>query len=240
MASLLACADLGNTRLHLALFREERLLRAVALPYDRSDSVSVMFLARRDLEAVVYASVVPSRDRAFERRIRAPIVKLGRDLPIPVKVRPGKSWRPGVDRLCNALAAFSLFRRPCLSVDIGSALNIEVVSARGELLAGIIAPGPRLMLESLTECEALPAVSGVSRKLGRTTTQNIRGGVGLAVTGLVREALALARQKLGRAPAVVATGGGASILRGTGLAHRFDPHLTLRGAMLAYRRWRKP
>lgn len=238
MASLLACADLGNTRMHLALFRGERLVRAAAFPYDRSRAAP--FLDRDDLEAVVYASVVPSRDRAFERQVRASVLKLGRDLPVPVTIRSGRSsWRPGVDRLCNALAAFALFRKACLSVDVGSALHIEVVSARGELVAGVIAPGPRFMFESLTRCEALPAVTGAVRNLGRTTAENIRGGVGLAITGLVRESISLAMAKFGRVPPVVATGGGASILRGTGLVQRFDPYLTLRGAMLSYRRSQK-
>jgi type III pantothenate kinase len=208
------------------------------MPYERMRKAAST-LARRAPEAIVYASVVPSREREFERRTGGRSLKLGRDLPVPVRVRSGGAWRPGVDRLCNALAAFALFGRPCVCVDVGSALNIEVISGRGDLVAGAIAPGPGLMLESLRACEALPRVDGGSRRLGRTTIGNIRAGVGLAVAGLVREAIALARAKLGRPPRVVATGGGASLLRGAGLAHRFDPHLTLRGAMLAYRRWKR-
>ncbi|HLG41937.1 MAG TPA: type III pantothenate kinase, partial [Planctomycetota bacterium] len=141
---LIVCADLGNSRIHLALFRGSRVLRARALDYDRfRRSGAADILRRRGVESVCYASVVPSREREFERRARVSrILKLGRDLPVPVRVRSGSAWRPGVDRMCNALAAYTRFGGACICVDVGSALNLEVVSRRGDLVAGIIAPGP--------------------------------------------------------------------------------------------------
>jgi len=234
---LLACADLGNSRIHLALFEGARVLRARALDYaDLRHSGAREILRRPDLEAVCYSSVVPSKEREFERRLRPSVVlKLGRDLPVPVRVRAGASWSPGTDRLCNALAAFRRFGGACICVDIGTAVNIEVVSNRGELVAGIIAPGPALMLQALRRCESLPEVRSVTLLLGRSTQGNMAGGVGLAVAGLVREAVGRARSLVGRRAPVIATGGGAPLLRGAGYIDRFDPLLTLRGIALAYR-----
>ena len=50
----------------------------------------------------------------------------------------------GADRLVNAVAAHDRARRPRAScVDFGTAVNYDVVSADGEYLGGVIAPGRR-------------------------------------------------------------------------------------------------
>jgi type III pantothenate kinase len=239
VASLLACADLGNSRLHLALFDGRRPVKTRFLEYPRFRRHGARdILRRRGLEAVCYGSVSPARERGFEAACARPVFKLGRDLRVPVTVRSKGAWRPGIDRLCNVLAAHDRVGGPCLVVDFGSAVNIEVVSSRGVLVAGVIAPGVDLMLAALRgHCEQLPRVSRkkVSGKLGRTTSLNIGGGVGMAVIGLVRAAIEQGASMLPRKPTVIATGGDADLFRTTGLFDQVDPLLTLRGAMLSYR-----
>ena len=213
------CADLGNTRTHLALFPPGRMISNWP----------------RKAQAVAYCSVAPSRERAFERECRRRLglraLKLGRDLPIPVRV--AKRWKAGADRLCNALAAYARAQRACVVVDLGTAITIEAVSARGDLAGGLIAPGARLMAEALAgRTELLPRIEFKKILIGRDTAGNIRAGIDAAIEGLIDEGVRRARKLVGRRAPVFGTGGDAPKF-----ARKFDvvdPLLTLRGVFLSY------
>jgi type III pantothenate kinase len=216
------CADLGNTRTHLALFPPARPIEAWP----------------RRADAVVYVSVAPSRERAFERdcrrRLKRRALKLGRDLSIPVRVQSGRRWAAGADRLCNALAAYAWAHGPCVVVDIGTAVTVEAVSNRGHLVGGLIAPGLRLMAESLHRgTEMLPPVRKNGRvTFGRDTQENIRAGIDAAIEGLIESGIRRARRKVGARAPVVGTGGDAA--RFAACFDRVDPLLTLRGVYLSF------
>lgn len=211
------CADLGNSRIHLAMFPPGRKIES--LP--------------RCADAIVYCSVSPSRERAFEascrRRLNRRPLKLGRDLAIPVRAR----WKAGADRLCNALAGFSWAGGACVVVDLGTAINVEAVSCRGELVGGLIAPGRILMARALEDhTELLPRVEPGRASLGTDTKTNIQGGIDAAVEGLIEEAIRRARRKVGRRAPVIGTGGDVS--RFARSFDRVDPLLTLRGVYLSF------
>lgn len=223
------CADIGNSRIHLAVFPPGR---AVSRP-------------ARCIRRVAYCSVRPSAEAEFERPFLARGIrplKLGRDLPIPVRVPRG--WRPGADRLCNVLAAFERFRRACVVIDVGTAINAEFVSDQGDLVGGVIAPGLEALASSLRgRAELLPAFpSSPLAEAGRTTVDNLRAGLYASLRGTIRETISMGKQLLtrrfrerGRNPRipVIGTGGGAPPFRD--LFDAFDPLLTLRGVHLVWR-----
>ena len=49
----------------------------------------------------------------------------------------------GADRLVNAVAAYERVGGACIVVDFGTAITYDPVSAEGEYLGGVIAPGRR-------------------------------------------------------------------------------------------------
>lgn len=216
------CADLGNTRTHLAMFPPARSVESWP----------------RGADAIAYVSVAPSRERAFERECRRRFgrrpLKLGRDLSVPVRVHSGRRWEVGADRLCNALAAYAWAHGPCVVVDVGTAVTVEAVSSRGDLIGGLIAPGMRLMAESLHRgTELLPPVRANGRALfGRDTAENIRAGIDAAIEGLVESGIRRARRRVGARAPVVGTGGDAG--RFSACFDRVDPLLTLRGVYLSF------
>src|SRR5947207_8283168 len=63
---------------------------------------------------------------------------VGIDYPAPRSI--------GADRLANAAAVVQLYGYPAIVVDFGTAVTFDVVSARGDYVGGVIAPG----LESMT------------------------------------------------------------------------------------------
>src|SRR5260370_7776707 len=58
-----------------------------------------------------------------------------------IKVLYDNPREVGADRLVNAVAGFRKYGGPCVVVDLGTTINFDIVSARGEFLGGVIFPG---------------------------------------------------------------------------------------------------
>ncbi len=97
--------------------------------------------------------------------------------------RYGKPEKLGVDRWLAALAAFHEERGAVCVVDVGTALTVDVVTAQGSHLGGLIAPGPDLLRTSLTrgtaqlESEGLSVVEGFA--------DNTRDAISLGCTDAI-------------------------------------------------------
>ncbi len=109
----------------------------------------------------------------------------------------------GADRFAAALGAvsaggeYALSAAPCVIVDAGTAVTVDVVDERGVFQGGFIGPGPGVASAGLkAAAPALPAHDGqpVPLVLGRETVGAVSAGAwGMAVGGvecLVRQALA--------------------------------------------------
>ncbi len=144
--------------------------------------------------------------------------------------------RLGVDRWLAALAAWHATRAAVCVVDLGTALTVDVVTAAGRHLGGLIAPGMDLMRESLSRGTAqLPRSEAHAVKGFATNTADaIALGCGEAVAGLLgRVRTRLAAQGEADNMAWFVTGGGAeAVLPMLGWPCRHDPDLVLRGLVV--------
>lgn len=79
---------------------------------------------------------------------------------VPIEVCVANPDRVGIDRLLAAWqAAVTYHGQSSIVVDAGSAITVDVVSARGQFLGGAILPGIALQFESLARgTDALPAI----------------------------------------------------------------------------------
>jgi type III pantothenate kinase len=147
----------------------------------------------------------------------------------------------GTDRVANTLAAFTLFGGPSIVVDFGTSTNFDVVSARGEFLGGVLAPGIEISVDALAARAAqLRKVELVKppRVIGKNTVECLQSGVvyGFAgqVDGIVR---GVSAELGGTVKAVVATGGLAPIVIGEcATVTHHEPMLTLIGLRLIFDR----
>jgi type III pantothenate kinase len=237
--------DIGNTRVKWARFVNGRLQkqRAAAHAGWRAEDFAEELLGRaRGLERIIVASVGGERlDRrltAAARRVIgvAPQFVVTRRHLGGVTTAYAQPWRLGVDRIVAAIAAHRLApRRAVCIVDVGTAMTIDLIDARGRHVGGAIIPGPRLMVESL-----LRSTSGILRRSGgrsggrslfaRDTRAGIEQGALYAVAAVVDRAVAEARRALGSSPLLLLTGGAAPaihpLIRST---HSSIPDLVLRG-----------
>jgi type III pantothenate kinase len=148
----------------------------------------------------------------------------------------------GADRLANAVACAYRIGHPAIVVDFGTAVTFDVLSAEGNYLGGVIAPGLPAMTDYLHEKTALlPRVELIEppRAVGRSTEEAMLAGAVHGYRGLIREIVARIREEAfgGASAPLVATGGHAELIgSGFPLFDHIDPLLTLRGLLIIAQR----
>ena len=251
---MLLCIDIGNTNTVLATFDGDKLVHNWRIKTDArstADELGLMFRGllagdNVDVTGVAACSTVP----AALRSLRTMLGRYYGDLP-NVIVEPGVKTgvqlaidnpkEVGADRVVNTLAAHALYGGPSIVVDFGTTTNFDVISAKGEFLGGVLAPGVEISMEALaTRAAALRTVELVAPRsvIGKNTVECLQSGVlyGFAgqVDGLVRRILA----ELGAGPVtVLGTGGLAPLMTGESeTITSYVPDLTLLGLRLTYLR----
>lgn len=258
MSELLLALDVGNTNTVVGLFDGEKLQshwRMTTQPQRTADEVGLWLrqlmewagvALEEQLIDVAVSSVVPMMDPVLKDGIsrflghRPFFVEPGIRSGMPLRVETPQEL--GADRLCDSVAAFAAVQGPCVVLDFGTAITWEVVSAEGEYLGGIIAPGPGVTAEALALRTAkLPqvAMAPPPRVIGKGTIDSIQSGLFYGYLGLVDGVTKRVLEELGGGR-VIATGG----LAGAFAEHskyidEVDPDLTLKGLYLLWQRNRK-
>jgi type III pantothenate kinase len=146
----------------------------------------------------------------------------------------------GADRIVNGVAAFEKYGGPCIVVDFGTATTFDAVSAKGEYLGGVIAPGIGISAEALFMRTArLPRVDirKPNRIIGTNTVGSVQSGLYYGYLGLVDGILERLLEELGSNAKVIATGGLGQLI-GTGSKYitEVDDLLTLDGLRIIWER----
>lgn len=245
---MLLLIDIGNTNTHAGLSDKAGVSQTRNLPtvgwFDNTAQILLkQFIGNKTIEGLAVCSVVPlavppllsfaqAHTIAKTHELKADNLSLlGMDYPLPATL--------GGDRLANAVAACVHFGAPCMAVDFGTAMTIDVVSRDKKFIGGIIAPGISVMTDYLHEkTSLLPKVpfQEVVTAIGKSTEQAIQIAAFTGYRGLVRELIAQVKAEL-RAPdiPVVATGGYAASMAAClpEVTHTV-PHLTLEGLRLEW------
>jgi pantothenate kinase type III len=148
----------------------------------------------------------------------------------------------GTDRIANALAAVHLYGAPCIVVDVGTAITIDVVSPSGAFIGGVIAPGIETATDALgtaaaqlRRVELLRPRSVVAKNTVEALQSGAIHGFAALVDGLVTRIRA--EQSLDDGTPVVLTGALAPLIaEQLSTPVRHEPLLTLRGLYQAFDR----
>jgi type III pantothenate kinase len=249
MPRLLA-VDVGNTQTAVGLYEDGDLGRHWRLatePQRTGDELAILFRGLVELDSIqglCLASTVPALVRAYEELAGAaavPLLVLGPGVRTGMPVRYDNPHEVGPDRIANAVAARERYGAPCIVVDFGTSTNFDVVSAEGEYVGGVLAPGIEVSMEALFERAArLVKVDFVAphTAIGKTTESALRSGLVFGFAGQVDGIVERVRTELGDGTApVVATGGLAELIAPHAKTiGRVDPFLTLEGLRLVWER----
>ena len=217
--------DIGNTSTKIATWHKGELKTPLGVPTESHEAFVEAFSAHiQDAPlgrpaATIIASVVPAalervRGEALAVQDQDPLV-VGENVPLPMDVAVTDKAGIGIDRVCEAAAAFESLETGCTIVDFGTAVTVDLVDDDGILVGGAILPGLRLQLRALHEHTAvLPQVEPGFPELpyGRNTVEAMQTGVCRGLVGAVRNLVEGYAAHLNRWPQVIATGGDAPLM----------------------------
>lgn len=250
---MLLVVDVGNTQTHFGTFLGDELQehwRFATVRDSTADEVGAKLanllalrgLSFERLDGSIVSSTVPQLGSEWrqvgERYLGHETLVVGPGMKTGMPIRYENPREIGADRLVNAVAAFDRVGDACIVVDFGTAITFDPVSAEGEYLGGVIAPGVEISMEALTErAAALPKIDLVPPRsvIGKTTVDAIRSGVVYGFAGLVDGIVRRLREEMGPETATIATGGlAASIVPSTEEIDEIDDLLTLTGLRLLH------
>jgi type III pantothenate kinase len=245
---MLLVIDIGNSDVVFGLFHDQKWRNQFRisssfskLATDFESKLRFLFLENdiklSEIEKTVISSVVPHLTGPISYMTESlfgkkPIIlgpSIYPQLPLGI-LRPQEI---GSDLVCNALYAYTKYKKNCVIVDFGTALTFTTVDETGKILGVSIAPGLKTAVKSLFSNTAqLPEVPLEVPKsvIGQNTVHAIQAGVMWGYIGMVEKMLEKIKEEIGSDCVVIATGGLSSKL--TELHHLFDEvdiNITLNG-----------
>ncbi len=247
---MLLAIDVGNTQTVFGLYEGERLAehRRIATESQRTgDELTALLRSLLELDAVdgiCLASTVPLLVRAYEEvaaGVEVPLLVVEPGTKTGIPLRHDAPLEIGPDRIVNAVAAKERYGSPCIVVDFGTSTNFDVVSADGEYVGGVLAPGIEISMDALfARAARLLKVDFVEppSPIGKTTATALQSGLVYGFAGQVDGIVERIRAELGDGAApVIATGGLADLIAPHAKTiERVDPFLTLEGLRLVWER----
>jgi type III pantothenate kinase len=245
---MLLVVDVGNTQTALGLYRESELADHWRLATEQSstaDELGVLLSGLLDFEGVdgiCLASTVPVLVREWEELSRkwahAPLLVVGPGVKTGIAIRYDDPREVGPDRIVNSVAAKERYGAPVIVVDFGTSTNFDVVSAEGEYVGGVLAPGIEVSMDALfARAARLVKIDYVAPEtvIGKTTVAGLQSGLVYGFAGQVDGIVGRIRGELGTSAPVVATGGLADLVAPhSETIERIDPYLTLAGLRLVW------
>ncbi|MBE6963051.1 MAG: type III pantothenate kinase [Ruminococcaceae bacterium] len=229
---MLLAIDVGNSTTSVGLFdRDKTLCFLASLDTDSrktADQISVdlmnlFTLYRYDYTCVtgaILCSVVPPlnfmMEKALTRLLGKPPMVVGPGVKTGLNIRLTNQTQVGADIVADAVAALEKFEAPIVTIDMGTATTIGIISEGRNYEGGMLLPGVNVSLEALSRRAAqLPDISLQHPKalIGKNTEDCMRSGIVYGTAGMLDGIIDRLRGEFpGKKLTVVATGGNAPVI----------------------------
>ncbi|MDD2983142.1 MAG: type III pantothenate kinase [Crocinitomicaceae bacterium] len=171
--------DAGNTRVKIGVYVQDELVDDLSFSNEELPRLK-SFLTGNRFDASIISSVRSQKDTKWLLQL-VQGAKLFQALDkIPLQISYETPETLGADRLANAIGAYSISKKTCLIVDIGTCVKFDIVDDSGTYLGGSISPGLNMRYRAMHEFTAgLPLVNNFkpAKLIGKSTVDCMHIGV---------------------------------------------------------------
>ena len=167
--------DIGNTNIVLGCIQNRQILFTERLSTDHSKTdlehaISIKTVLElhqidpREIEGAIIGSVVPPLTGLFREALRkitgCNALVVGPGIKTGLNILMDNPAQMGSDLIAAAVAGIAEYPVPQIIIDMGTATTICVIDERKNYIGGMILPGLRVSLDSLTSrTSQLPRIS---------------------------------------------------------------------------------
>lgn len=197
-----------------------------------------------DIEGAILSSVVPPLNSviltAVEKVTGLRPLLVGSGIKTGMNILMDNPKSVGSDQIVDAVAASHEHPLPLVVIDMGTATTLCTVDKKGNYIGGVILPGLKVSLNSLSSKTAqLPYISleVPSHVIGKNTIDCMRSGIIYGNVDMIDGILDRMALELGEVPTIIATGGLSRFIAPL-CRHNIivDDALLLKGLLILYRK----
>lgn len=250
---MILAIDMGNTNIVIGGISSEKTYFVERVTTDRvrtaleyavsiKNILEIHQINKDDIEGAIVSSVVPPLNATISSAVKKifgfrPLL-VGAGMKTGLNIIMDNPKTVGSDLIVDAVAALKDYPCPIVIIDMGTATTMCVVDQAGNYIGGVILPGLKVSLESLSNKAAqLPSISlDIPKKvIGKNTIDCMRSGVMYGNAGMIDGILDRMEAELGEAPTVLATGGLSRFVVPL-CRHKiiYDEALLLKGLLILY------
>jgi type III pantothenate kinase len=251
---MILAIDIGNTNIVVGCFDKDDVLFVERVSTDHTKTeleyaislknvLEIYNIDHKEVEGGIISSVVPPLTNVLkasaEKIISGEVLVVGPGIKTGLNILMDNPASVGSDLIVDAVAAIHEYPVPLIFVDMGTATTISVIDEEKRYRGGMILPGIRVSMDSLTARTAqLPHISiePPKRLIGRNTIDCMKSGMiygnASCIDGMIRKI----KKELGVSEIkVVATGGLSSLIANeVKMINTVDRVLTLNGLKIIY------
>ena len=250
---MILAVDIGNSNIVLGCFEGEEILFTERLSTNlQATTLEYTIMIKNILElngfndcsfqggiiSSVVRSVTLAVKAAMERLTDHRVMVVGPGIKTGLKILLDNPAQLGSDRVADAVAAVNNYQAPIIIVDMGTATTISVIDHDKNFLGGMILPGLRASLDSLTNrTSQLPNISLVPPKkiIGSNTIDCMKSGIINGTASSIDGIIDRIEDELGEKCTVISTGGvSQTIIPFCKKEIILDDQLLLKGLMIIY------
>lgn len=250
---MILAVDIGNSNIVLGCFEDNEIKFVERLSTNQNSTaleytvliktiLELNNLSEHIFDGAIISSVVPS----VTQTVRDAVLRLtgqhamivGPGMKTGLKIMLDNPAQLGSDRVADAVAAVNHYPCPMIIIDMGTATTISVIDREKNFLGGMITPGLRVSLDSLTKrTSQLPKISldPPKKVIGTNTIDCMKSGIIYSSASSIDGIIDRIQEELGEKCTVISTGGLAnSIIPFCRHDIIIDDQLLLKGLMVIY------